>query len=136
MTETETFEEDSIVDEEESNIEEEDEQIWEDNTTNRDDNLNSTAKTFESIENYQENLEIPDDNLEAVEWDDPNNLMNQTAAKLDATKLIFNTKKYRLEYYAIKGQALHEAYLEQYYDIINEKTDASAAVLGDYDGLW
>ena len=82
------------------------------NTTNPDDILNATAQSFESIEDYLDNLEIHSKGHEVVEWDDPDNLISQTAAMVDVTKLIFNTKKYRLEYYAIKGEALHEAYLE------------------------
>ena len=130
MTEAETLAEESIIEEEE-----EEEEVWEDNTLNRDDIINATANLWEDLDDYITNLEIPSTDLPSVDWDDPDSLAAQTAVAIDATKYMYNTKKYRLEYYAIKGEALHNAYLEQYYDIIDEQTDALASVLATYNAL-
>ena len=132
---TETFDDESIVEEESDFEEEEESVVWEDNTTKREEILNSTANLWEDLDDYITSIEIPSNDLPSVNWDDPDSLAAQTAVTIDATKYIYNTKKYRLEYYAIKGEALHEAYLDKYYDIINEQTEASAAVLAEYDEL-
>ena len=137
MTEAETFDDESIDEEEESDFKEEEEAVvWEDHTTKREEILNSTANLWEDLDDYITSIEIPSQDLPSVEWDDPDSLAAQTAVTIDATKYIYNTKKYRLEYYAIKGEALHNAYLDQYYDIINEQTEALAAVLAEYDEVW
>ena len=135
MTEAESIGEEESVVEEESDFEEEESVIWEDNTTMREEILNATVNLWEDLDDYITNLEIPSEDLPSVDWDDPDSLIAQTAVTIDATKYIYNTKKYRLEYYAVNGEALHNAYLEQYYDIITEQTDASASVLAEYDAL-
>ena len=116
--------------------EEEEEEIWEDNTLNRDDIINATAQSFEDIEDYIDNLDISAPEAASVDWDDPDQISEQILVTIDATKLIYNTKKYRLEAYATKGKALHDAYLEQFMAIINESTEATASVLEEYDKLW
>ena len=128
MTEVET-----VGEEEETNLEVE---VWEDNITTREEILNATANLLKDLDDYIRNLEIPSTDLTSVEWDDPNDFIAQTAVTINATKYIYNTKKYRLEFLVVKGQALHETYLEQYYDVINESTDASAFVLAEYAALW
>ena len=78
--------------EEESDFEEE-EDIWPDNTTNREEIINATPQSFEDIEDYINNLEISTPDIDEVNWDDEEQLIDHIPVTLDATKLIYSTKK-------------------------------------------
>ena len=83
------------TEEEESTFEEE--EVWPDNTTNREEIINATAMSYEDWAEYVDNIEFIDPDIPNVDWNNENQIIEQIAVTIEATQLIYNTKKYRLE---------------------------------------
>ena len=63
--------------EKESDFEEE-EEIWSDNTKNHEEILNATAQSFEYIEDYIDNLDISAPDIDEINWNDEEQLIDQS----------------------------------------------------------
>lgn len=53
--------------------------------------------SYEDWAEYVDNIEFIDPDIPNVDWNNENQIIEQIAVTIEATQLIYNTKKYRLE---------------------------------------
>ena len=94
--------------------EEEEESPYTDNTTNRDDIINAQPGDYDAWINGLNGLDISTPSIPSIDFSDENQIYQQIPLTIDATKLMYNTRNFRLEDLAAFGQKTHSEYKKEY----------------------
>ena len=100
--------------------EEEEESPYTDNTGNRDDIINAQPGDYNAWINGLNDLDVSTPSIPNIDFSDENQIYEQIPITIDATKLIYNTRNYRLEDLAAFGQTTYNEYKTEYERLTNE----------------
>lgn len=94
--------------------EEEEENPFEDNTGNRDDILNAKSGDYNAWLEELNNMDVSTPNIPNINFGDEEQIYERLPLVVDSTKLIYNTKNFRLEDLTLFGQNTYKKYKEEF----------------------